>query len=246
MKTKFILIVFTLVLLNVKLFAQEPDKQPKNVVKLNLAALGFQNVSLQYERAFHKNFSFAFQGGLLLSRTLPKQFQPKENSDFSDLKFTGFNCASEIRIYLGKKAKHPAPRGFYIAPYARFSSYKASAFFMYTDSNAVPIQDVPVDFKATFKGFGGGLLIGTQFIIAKKVSIDWWILGGHFGVASLHGEMDSQIVQDNQYSFYEQLEEVSVPYGTKTFEVKGSKASINLDGIPFGGIRSGFCLGVVF
>ncbi len=100
--------------------------------------------------------------------------------------------------------------------------------------------------EPSFKGFGGGLLIGAQFIIAKKVSIDWWILGGHFGVASLHGEMDSQIVQENQYSFYEQLEGVEIPYGTKTFEVKGSKASINFDGIPFGGIRSGLCLGFAF
>jgi len=219
---------------------------PTNVIKCNLFALGLSNISLQYEKAIHKNVSLAFQGGLLLERGLPKMISAGDNSTFNDLTVSGFNCAPELRFYPGKKEKKQAPKGFYLAPYGRFSRYVAKALFMYTDSSTVPPQETPVEFKGTFTGFGGGLLIGAQFIIADKVSIDWWIGGGHFGVSKLTGSIESQLVSNDPDGFREQMNEAEVPYGTKVVDVAGSKASVTIGGLPFAGVRSGLCIGFAF
>jgi hypothetical protein len=248
MKTKFfsftLLALFVLISPVTKAI-EDDDKDPKHVLKLNLGALSFTNLSLQYEQAFHKNFSFAVQGGYLLTRGIPERFLPK-GGDFADFSVSGVNCSPELRFYPGKKVKRKAPRGFYIAPYGRLAKYTVTASFMFSDSSSMPVQDVPVDFKASYSGIGGGLMFGAQFIIAKRVSIDWWILGGHFGVSKLKGEMKSDVIYNNQYSFYDALENANVPFGTKTFSVEGDKATISISGLPFGGIRSGFCLGFAF
>ncbi|MCC9135931.1 hypothetical protein ACFSKU_15790 [Pontibacter silvestris] len=31
------------------------------------------------------------------------------------------------------------------------------------------------------KGFGGGLMIGAQWLIAKRVVLYWYIIGAHYG-----------------------------------------------------------------
>jgi hypothetical protein len=49
----------------------EPVKQAKQVIKLNLSQLPLTNISLQYEYAFHKNMSGALGFSFFFPRTLP-------------------------------------------------------------------------------------------------------------------------------------------------------------------------------
>jgi hypothetical protein len=161
-----------------------PENSPKQVIKINLSQLALTNISLQYEYAFHKNFSAALGVSYLIPRNIPSQiFTPSSNATGYQIpKFGGWSITPEIRIYPGKKVKHKAPHGFYLAPYFRYSKYTASA--VYIDSVSVSERHT-YDVKADYSGFTAGLMIGSQWIIGKHFSIDWWILGGGVGKAKL-------------------------------------------------------------
>lgn len=160
-----------------------PVSSSKNIIKINLSQLAITNLSLQYERAFHKNFSAALGVSYLLPRQIPSQiFTPSSNGSGYQLpKFGGWSVTPEIRFYPGKKVKHTAPHGFYLAPYFRYSKYSLNSSYVNVDSLTGVHQNYNV--KASYSGFTGGLMIGSQWLIGKHFSIDWWILGGGYGKA---------------------------------------------------------------
>jgi hypothetical protein len=87
----------------------------------------------------------------------------------------------EFRFYVSKNAM----KGFYIAPYARYASFDLTLPFKYTyDQDPGPgVNNVAK--TATFNGkvtsFSGGLMFGTQFNLGKRIVLDVWWLGGHYG-----------------------------------------------------------------
>ena len=162
---------------------EEPVKSPKNVIKLNLSQLALTNISLQYERSFHKNFSAALGVSYLIPRQIPSQiFTPSVNGEGYQLpKFGGWAITPEIRFYPGKKVKHKAPHGFYMAPYFRYAKYTLNSDYVDVDSITGVKHNYTV--KANYSGFTAGLMLGSQWLIGKHFSIDWWIVGGGYGSA---------------------------------------------------------------
>ncbi len=71
--------------------------------------------------------------------------------------FKGFGITPEYRIYLSDTE---APEGFYLAPFVRYQKFDADDEF----GNA-----------GTLSGFGGGLVVGKQWIFKKKVALDLFI-----------------------------------------------------------------------
>jgi len=160
------------------------SRTPKQVVKLNLSQLFLTNIALQYEYGFHKNFSAALGVSYLVPRKLPTLVydEPSSVDGFISPKFGGFSITPEVRFYPGKKETRQAPHGFYLAPYFRYTRYKVSG-----DYNDVVSASVTNKYKgtATYSGNSFGLMIGSQWIIGKHFSIDWWIIGGGYGKAKL-------------------------------------------------------------
>jgi hypothetical protein len=170
-----------LLALNTILHAEEkqaPKKDdPVNVVKLNLSTLVWGNIGLQYERALTDNISVALGVSTLINRNLPiTRFYTFESTVVNESSIGGFSITPEVRFYMGKKA---APSGFYIAPYLRYNNYTMT----FDVDSEVDYKDGRKDILTNFVGtgkytsIGGGLMIGAQWIVAKRVSIDWWILG---------------------------------------------------------------------
>ena len=102
----------------------------KNVVKVNLTGLLFKNYGFQYERMLGKKTSIALGYRIQPQSTLPfidfleSQVDDPESFDVLEkINFGNTAVTPEIRFYLGKKG---GPRGFYIAPYARFSKFNVS------------------------------------------------------------------------------------------------------------------------
>ncbi|MCC6690016.1 MAG: hypothetical protein IT235_00655 [Bacteroidia bacterium] len=68
MKKKLFVIGLSVMMMVVKpILAQDADPA-KNVIKLNLFALGLTDISLQYERSLHKNISVALYRPVLFLR----------------------------------------------------------------------------------------------------------------------------------------------------------------------------------
>lgn len=117
-----------------------------NVIKFNIFAPIVKTANFQYERAFGNK---SFQLGLFYTAFSP------ETTEFS-----GFGITPEFRFYLSET---PAPAGFYAAPFLRYQSFT--------------IEETDPDFaaKGTFSAFGGGLIIGKQWIFKERVALDLFI-----------------------------------------------------------------------
>ncbi|MDF2450017.1 MAG: hypothetical protein K0R26_2521 [Bacteroidota bacterium] len=232
-------------------------KSPKQVIKLNLTQLALRNISLQYEFGFHKNFSVALGGSYLLPKDIPSQlFAPSSNGSGYQLpRFGGWAVTPEIRFYPGKKVKHQAPHGFYLAPYFRYSKYNLNSDYVNIDSTSGAQQNYNV--TASYAGFTAGLMIGSQWLIGKHFSIDWWIIGGGYGKAkfNIHAvstdgsiNMSPQEQADLRRDIQDNIGELgSFGNGEVTIETTNNSATATVTGLPMTSIRGfGLTLGFSF
>lgn len=221
-------------------YALKADKAPKNVVKLNLFSLPLKNLSFQYERALNQNFSACLGVSYLTPRVLPNIIASGANN--ASLNFSGFAFTPELRFYTGKNGEYDAPEGFYLAPYFRYANYRVKSFYNYYDLEEERVENYVL--TGRYRGTGGGLMLGYQFIINNRISLDWWILGIHGGSGKLSLSMESDFRNDKD-AIYNDLTNTYADLGVVSVSVTDTKATVSLP-LPYFGVRSGFCFGVAF
>lgn len=228
-------------------FAQEEKENGsvKNMIKINLPALALKNITLQYERAVARKVTLA---GTF--RYMPKSSIPLKSTfiDLADdaeferqidgLKVGNFALMPEVRFYLSKKG---AFRGFYLGLFGNVSRFTADIPIEYDDAGTTEI----IPMSGNLNGITGGLMIGTQFKLSKKLNLDWWILGPNYGTSN--GKLTGQKTMDvtEQQALRDELAGLDIPLTKFTYDVNGNGATINFDG-PWGGVRAGICLGIKF
>lgn len=119
-----------------------------NVVKINLFSPIVRTFSGFYERALTDQSSF--QINFLYS-----------GASIDDTRFRGFGLTPEYRFYLSENKV--APAGFYVGPFLRYQNFNLS------------IEDDVSDAEATLSTFGGGVLIGGQWLFSEKIALDTFI-----------------------------------------------------------------------
>ena len=257
-KTKTFAWIFYLCLMGISAGAQnekkaddDKNKEPlvtkKNVIKLNLSALAFKNISVQYERGIGKKTSLALSVRTIPLGSLPFQSTFKNIGDNSDVQYDLFKLGSfgvtpELRWYVGRKG---ALHGFYLAPFFNYNSYTTTLPIKYT-SGATTKNGL---FDGKLSTSTGGLQLGTQFSLGKNVVLDWWILGPNYGSASGTLNFASTLTAQEQTDLKTELEKIKndVPFNAiKSYTVSSTGASIIAKG-PWGGLRGlGFSLGIRF
>lgn len=230
---------------------------------MNLSSLAFNNYSFSYERAiarkitvsagysflpetkmsdipvFSKAMEYASEGEETDGEE-DEMMEAIENGNLSTSAITG-----EIRFYTGK---NPGARGFYASVYGRYSTFNANYMGEYEDGWGT-VHDLP--YKGTLNGFGGGVMLGAQWLIAKRVTFDWYIIGGHFGklTGNLNAMADlSDLSQEEKQDLEDEIEEMfnsgGKSYIEATVDDNGMRAKVNG---PFAGIRGfGFNIGIAF
>lgn len=222
----------------------------RNFIKLNLTSLILKNYSIQYERATSKSISLAVS-----IRTMPTTSMPfknaiikgiEEDDETKDviekLRLSNFAFTPEVRFYTGKKGYG---RGFYIAPFYRYSKYKVSNLTVNYENAAN--QQNSIDLSGMLTSNTGGILFGAQWGLGKNLCLDWWILGPHYGSGNgtFTGVAKQPLTQDEQNDLRQELEDLDIPLTNKTVNVNAGGASLILDG-PWGGLRAGLSLGIKF
>ncbi len=117
----------------------------QNVIKINILSPIVKTFNIQYERALNANSSV--QLGFFYS-----------GFSTGDTKFSGFGITPEYRFYLSESE---APEGVYIAPFLRYQSFTIK-------------DDITVS-EADFSAFGGGVILGKQWIFKEKIALDVFI-----------------------------------------------------------------------
>ena len=222
-----------------------------NIVKMNLSALAFKNLSFQYERVVAPKMSVALGVSLMPQSSLP--FSGRLNEEFGDnedakraietTKLGQFSITPEVRFYLGKKR---APRGFYLAPFARYTRMSFEQKYQFTASNDIVYNPL---IKGTINNFGGGLLIGAQWALSNKITLDWWIAGPLYGSSKGHlkGTDDfSTMSDDDMRDLENDIEDFDIPLTKVEATVAQNQVDVKLTG-PYAGIRAfGIALGFRF
>ena len=135
-----------------------------NVFKINILSPVVRTASVFYERALNDQSSL--QLGFFYSGY----------SD-DDTKFRGFGITPEYRFYLSET---PAPAGFYVAPFLRYQNFDLE-------------DELTLD-EAEYSAFGGGLLIGRQWVFKERVALDVFL-----GPAYVSG--DVEVTEGSEGSF---------------------------------------------
>ena len=121
--------------------------QPTNAIKINLLSPVARTFNIAYEHAINENGSL--QLGFYYTGV-----------KVSDTKLSGWGVTPEYRFYLSST---PAPNGFYVAPFLRYNSFTAQD----NSNNTVN--------KATVTQFGGGVVVGRQWVFKERVTFDMFI-----------------------------------------------------------------------
>ncbi|MBB5439410.1 hypothetical protein HDC92_003103 [Pedobacter sp. AK017] len=231
-----------------------PVSYRKNLVKLNLGGLALKSYNFSFERLLSKKISFVagyntMSENKLSDLPLIKKASEKLLDEEDDIKndfdkITAANKAytAEFRFYTGS---HPGARGFYVALYGRYNDTKINYAYDYETNSKT--YHLPVKSKIT--GFGGGLLLGTQFIIAKRVALDFYF-GGHYGKSKGNADaladlstMTPEEKADLKNELESKVEISGKQYLTATVTNEGVNAKA--DG-PLIGLRGGLSLGIAF
>lgn len=220
-----------------------------NIIKVNVTALPLKNFSFQYERVLRQKISVALgirfmpNGNLPLKESLndAANGDPDIEKAINNAQIGNFSITPEFRFYPGKKGYG---RGFYLAPYYRYAKFTA---------DAIPIEynggtgTKTITLKGDLSTHGGGLMFGAQWFLGEYITLDWWILGAHYGTGngSFVGTPSSPFTPIEQNEVRQTIEDIDLPVGKITAEVTANSAKAIFDG-PWGGLRGGISIGIRF
>lgn len=119
--------------------------QKENVIKINILSPIVKTFNVQYERKL--NATSSVQLGFFYT-----------GYSVSETTFSGIGITPEYRFYL---SEDEALQGVYIAPFLRYQD------FSLTESTSTS--------KATQTTFGGGVILGKQWLFKEKIALDIFI-----------------------------------------------------------------------
>src|ERR1035437_4031794 len=218
--------------------------EKKNIVKINLPALAFKNISVEYERQVGKKSSVSINVHTIPFGQLPFQSAFKNifnnsNIQYDQFKLGSFGVVPEFRYYVGRKG---ALHGFYIGPFVSISNYKMNLSTNYNNNTKTGI------FDGKLNAITGGLQLGAQFKLGNSLTLDWWILGPNYGSANGTLNFTGALTTSDQSDLTTKLKDLTnkAPFKNSKYSVSSTGASLVVKG-PWGGLRGlGFSLGFRF
>lgn len=229
----------------------------KNIIKTNITGDFIGNYNLTYERSLAKKLSLSLGVRYMPKSGMPQFVKDKveqlvddKNIRINDFQMGNFAVTPELRIYLSAGKM----KGFYLAPYARYASFDLQVPVAYDYQDGLNHVNASALFNGTFTSVSAGLLIGSQFQLAKKLVLDVWIIGGHYGTsngtivatnfnppidpnnANQTSAFKSQVesVNNKDYGPFKFKGEVSSDYKTATFTTTGAWAGVRAAGLSLG------------
>lgn len=246
----YLCLTITVLFITLNVFAQKQANDSSlskgNIIKLNLSALVFKNISVQYERKVGPKTTVALNvhtipfGTIAFKKGLEDAIDDP-SVDLDKLKIGNFGFTPEFRYYVGKKG---AFHGFYLGPFVNYNQYKADLPINYDNDTKTGV------FSGKLNAFTFGLQLGAQWKLGKNVYLDWWIIGPNYGSAKgdliFNGDLsDPQERQALEDELAELKEDVPLDV-IKSYQVTSTGATINAKG-PWAGLRGlGINIGFVF
>jgi len=228
--------------------AQDNDStsvKRKNVFKFLPVNIPFQSNSFEYERMINAKNSFTLGIGLANQQSLIGKYGIDASSDLKSADLGTSHIRVAFRHYGGNKRN--LPRGFYIEPYVKYQKITGKASVQ--NNSSTPFAG---NFDLNINMMNFGFQLGTQFLIAKRVTLDFYFLGleagmmsGNFTAVSdqfanpdnLKADIDKSI--KNLPSFIGDKLTVTQSADKKTIGIQASS-------VPYPWLRGGISIGIAF
>lgn len=254
------LITIILVLFVISGYSQKTKSdstlQRKWVVKFQPVNLPLYQYSFEAERMLNTKNSVTLGVGIPSSGSLVGKYGIKE-SDVSKVDLNTMHIRAAFRHYTGNSG---LPRGFYIEPYLKYQKVQANAT---ATSIGVENSDAnySADFKADLHTLNAGFQMGTQFLIAKRVAIDFYFFGLEAGI--LNGNLTATPPSSYVNDMYTKIDQAihgkpaeggnSAEKGFPSFLADKLKVTqtdknvnVKVDNMPYPFLRGGISIGVAF
>ena len=166
----------------------------KNVIRYNLSsALLFgvdKTLILGYERVLSPHRSMSINVGKI---ALPRVRDISTDSFSLNKGGTnkGVNASIDYRFYLSSENKHLAPHGVYIGPWYSYNSFTRENFW---DSKTSGTQNTATT-ETKMNIHSLGFELGYQFIIWKRLALDFVMIGPGFGFYNVKAKFDSDLTE---------------------------------------------------
>ncbi|MDX2189859.1 MAG: DUF3575 domain-containing protein [Bacteroidota bacterium] len=206
----------------------------KNVVSIRPINFAEGLYGLSYERSLLKWFS----AGLYIDVQQTKISGLQVAGYKADLNVTGFGIVPEARFYLSLGG---APNGFFLGAYLPIrqmnSKFTLDGNIPYIDSHNPNITTYAIasNSKTTFTDnrlvYGIGGMLGYHFILLKMLSIEL-MAGAAYTNGMLNDSYKTQIIDNNTGKAKQDVGQVNIPYGVRSFFQIQPRFGINL-GIAF-------------
>lgn len=239
---KKILFSFSLLLFWLAVQAQEQGSsfQKSIAIKWNPTSLYFGKVALQGEYNFKKKKSITFDIGIPYNKTITRNIDNEDKS----ITLKTFSVMGGYRMYLGKKTM----TGVYFEPYLKYLKNDASTSFL-GGSTVKKLYALTSDYSAV----GVGAQLGVQFMIAKRLTFDFFFLGPEANLTnhratlqdlSTVGPWSQQDATDAQKEINDNLKNIPIVGRKVNVTVNEQNKTVSSDYSGFlPGIRFGLSVG---
>lgn len=244
-------IFFALLLMSTAAFSQEQKEKPafksSVVVKWNPESLAFGKISLGSEiHLWHKR-GITFNVGLPAEQSKTFKIDDKDR----DVKMKSTSVMAGYRMYLGKSDI----TGLYFEPYVKYVKNEASvAGVDYTIGT--PSRTAIFTISNDYKGFGLGAQLGVQFMIAKRIAFDLFLIGpeanstkDELKAVETSNALPWNMIETNDAKAKVQEFVKDIPIIGKKIEISVDQANKTVRGNYSGilpGFRAGLSVGVRF
>ncbi|MBC7903584.1 MAG: DUF3575 domain-containing protein [Gemmatimonadaceae bacterium] len=141
------------------------DFQPSVTAKFSPAGIAVGKLTVGAEYNFKHKQSILVFAGIPFNKPRTITFDKKD----SDVSTRASSMLAAYRYYLGNRDM----TGFYAEAYLEYLSMEGKGI-IHAELNKMPAQ---LDSRFTYKGYGAGLQLGYQVLIARRVALDLFILG---------------------------------------------------------------------
>lgn len=238
-----------------------PEFKRSVAVKFNPGSLAFGKLSLAGEWNYKKKRSVTFYVGLPMKKEVPESILKEMIGDGTNNPTVEYKSSSFMvgyRMYMGKRPM----TGFYFEPYLKYMTFEMAG--TYTDQITfdppVGTKDVKFEIDNKYSGFGLGAQLGLQFMIAKRVVFDLYLLGPEANISKVtanfrdkSGSTTDDVWKDDKY--VKEMED-EIKSAVKDIPILGDKINVKADKTQrtvtadyngfLPGLRAGISLGIRF
>ncbi len=176
----------------------------KNTIKVNITnplIFGSKAYIFGYERVIGKHQSFSIGIGRMSVPGFGKGPSGDSVSLQTNTNEKGFHLSGEYRFYLSKENKYDAPRGVYIGPYFSHNHFSRDNSWIL---NTTSFQgNVNTKLALNINTFGAEM--GYQFVLWKRLAIDFVLLGPGVGVYSIRATLNTTLDAEQKELFFQRL-----------------------------------------